>query len=85
MNERNRKDSVEEDPNFIAYKSQEEKLKQEHMGEWVAFADGKLAIIAKDKEALFQEAQEKGIEGFLCKEIVSEERVYRMRSPRLVR
>jgi hypothetical protein len=77
MNEnRNGKDSLEEDPNYIAYKAQEEVLKKEHMGEWVAFADGKLAIIAKDREELFSEAEEKRITGFLYKEIVEVERVY---------
>ena len=86
MNEnRKGKGSLEEDPNYIAYKAQEEQLKQEHMGEWVAFADGQLAIIAKDQEALFKEAEEKGITGFLYKEIVAVEPVYHLRSPRLTK
>jgi hypothetical protein len=77
--------SLAEDPNYIAYKAQEEQLKQEHMSEWVAFSDGQLTIIAKDQEALFKEAREKGITGFFYHQIVEKERVYHLRSPRIVR
>jgi hypothetical protein len=74
-----------EDPNYIAYQAQEAQLKQEHMGEWVAFADGQLAIVASDEESLFKEAGEKGLTGFFYHQVVEKERVYHLRSPRIVK
>lgn len=86
MNEnRKGKGGLENDPNYIAYKAQEEQLKREHVSEWVAFSDGQLVIIAKDQEALFKEAQERGITGYLYKEIVAIEPVLHMISPMSVR
>lgn len=71
------------DPNYIAYKKQEEELKQNHLGKWVAFSDGQLAVIAENKELLFKLAQEKGITGFLCHQIVEKEKIYQLKSPRI--
>ena len=77
--------SLEHDPNYLAYKAQEEQLKKEHMDEWVAFSDGQLAVIAKDREALFAEASEKGLTGFFFHHIMTVEPVYHLRSPRKMR
>ena len=73
------------DPNYQAYKAQETQLKQEHMGEWVAFADGQLALIAVDRETLFRDAEAKGLTGFFFHQIVEKERVVHLRSPHVVR
>ena len=74
------------DPNYIAYKKQEEQLKKEHLGKWVAFLNGDLVAIEPDKESLFKvlDLDFPG-EGAFVHEIVAEERVYHMRSPRKVR
>ena len=85
MKERKGKVRLEEDPNYVAYKALEEKLKKDHMGEWVAFSDGKLVVVANDREALFKEAKDKGLAGFFYHEIVAEERIIHLRSPRIVR
>lgn len=74
-----------QDPNYIAYKAQEALLKQEHMGEWVAFCNGELVGLAPDRETLFKETQAKGFEGFFYKEIVAKERIAHLRSPRVIR
>lgn len=72
-------------PNYLAYKAMEAELKEKYMGKWVAFHDGRLAVIADNEEELFQKAQEVGIGGFYVHEITEVERVYHLRSPRLVR
>ena len=75
-----------QDPNYIAYKKQEEQLKKEHLGEWVAFLNGDLVAIEPDKESLFRVLYlDFQGEGALVKEIVAEERVYHLRSPRRFR
>jgi len=85
MSERTSQDEIDNDQNYIAFKAMEVQLKQEHMGKWVAFADGQLVTIAEDKEALFKKTKEMKITGFLFKEIVAEEKVYHFRSPKLFR
>jgi len=77
--------SLAKDPNYLAYTAQEVQLKQEHMGKWVAFSDGQLVIIAEDEEALFKEARAKKLSGFFFHQIVEEEPVYHLRSPRSMR
>ena len=75
-----------QDPNYVAYKEQEEQLKREHLGEWVAFLQGELVAIEPDKESLFKKLDlDFPGEGGFVKEIVAKERVYHMRSPRRVR
>ena len=75
-----------QDPDFIAYKKQEEQLKKDHLGEWVAFINGELVAVESDKESIFKilDLDFPG-EVRLVKEIVAEGRVYDMRSPRGVR
>jgi hypothetical protein len=50
---------IEEDPNYLAFKEQEEDLKRDHMNEFVAFVDGKLVLTNKDFKALFDEINSK--------------------------
>lgn len=73
------------DPNYQAYKAEEAMLKQEHMGMWVAYADGKRVLMADNRESLFREAEEKGLQGFFFHQVVEKERVVHLRSPRIVR
>lgn len=81
-----RKQEQAQDPNYIAYKKQEEQLKKDHLGEWVAFLNGDLIAIEPDKESLFKVLDlDFPREGAFVKEIVAEERVYHLRSPRRVR
>lgn len=85
MRERTRKTQSEDDSNYVAYKTEEEQLKLEHMGEYVAFADGQRVGLAPDKEALFKMMQEKEIKEFFYKAIVAKKHVFHQRSPRKVR
>lgn len=73
----------EEDPNWLAYKAQETELKVHHMGKWVAFYNGELAMIEDDLDILQTRMyDEKGITGFMFHHIVEEESVIHIRNPR---
>ncbi len=75
-----------EDPNYTAYKAQEAELKANHMGKWVAFADGQLVLPESDQDALLQKISEGYADKpVFIKEIVAIERVIHFRSPRRVR
>lgn len=71
------------DPNYIAYKEQEATLKAEHMGEWVAFVDGKLVTTEKNKKKLFRLLNKKYPHtGAFVHQVVEIERVIRLDIPR---
>ena len=75
----------EDDPNWLAYKAQEAELKANHMGKWVAFHNGELAMIADDFDSLQKRMwEEKHVAGFMYHQIVEKERVIHLRSPRRV-
>jgi hypothetical protein len=61
-------------PNYLAYKEQEAKLKEEHMGSWVGFINGEMVAVRESREQLFAIVRkEHPNKGFFFKEITPTE------------
>lgn len=80
-------DELANDPNYIAY--QKAKLSGEfdemETGTFVAYHEGQLVGIGLNRDQLFQQLHEQGVEGFFFHQVGTPERVVHIRSPRLVR
>jgi hypothetical protein len=75
---------IDQDPNYIAYKEQEESLKTNHMGEWVAFVGGQLVASEKNQEELFKNLHKNYAQtGAFVHQIVEVEKVIHLGGPRL--
>lgn len=75
------------DPNYIAYQAALTAGQFESMetGTFVAYHEGQLVGSGMDRDKLFQELHEQGIEGFFFHQVGVPERVVHLRSPHIVR
>lgn len=79
-------EDLAKDPNYIAYQQALRAGDFEKMeaGTFVAYHEGQLVGTGMDRDKLFQELHEQGVEGFFFHQVGVPERVVHMRSPRIV-
>lgn len=74
-----------EDPNYKAYKDIEDLLRQSYVGQWVCFAHGEMIAVEPTEDEIFAKVQKLAPEEeAFIKKIEAVERIYNLRSPRVV-